>query len=113
MFHNSKLLFRKLERPHYKRSKTIRKGGYNHVRCGECSRLQRLILTKKNHTEERDALQSEFLAHITKQQMYRDIYQAVIKKCTSVKYKRFTLSIIVDASGGNLATFYPRVKIVE
>lgn len=83
------------------------------MRCGECSRLQRLILTKKNHTEERDALQSEFLAHITKQQMYRDIYQAVIKKCTSVKYKRFTLSIIVDASGGNLATFYPRVKIVE
>jgi len=83
------------------------------VRCGECSRLQRLILAKKNHTAERDLLQSEFLAHVTKQQVYRDIYQAVIKKCTLLKNKRFTVSMIVDASGGNGATFYPRVKVVE
>ena len=105
--------YRKSERRQYKRSKTIRKGGYNHVRCGECSRLQRLILLKKLHTAERDTLQSEFLAHVTKQQVYRDIYEAVIKKCTSVKHKKFTLSMIVDASGGNGATFYPRVKVVE
>ena len=83
------------------------------MRCGECSRLQRLILTKRNHSLERDALQSEFLAHVTKQQVYRDIYEAAIKKSTSLKNKRYTVSMIVDASGGNGATFYPRVKVVE
>jgi hypothetical protein len=113
LFFNSKLYSRKSERRQYKRSKSIRKGGYNHVRCGVCSRLQRLILTKKNHTAERDALQSEFLAHVTKQQVYRDIYEAVIKKSTSIAHKKYTISMIVDASGGNLATYYPRYKIVE
>ena len=63
--------YRKSERRNYKRSKTLRKGGYNQVRCGECSRLQRLILSKKSNTNERDDLQSEFLAHVNKQQVYR------------------------------------------
>jgi hypothetical protein len=106
-------LTRKSERRQYKRSKAIRKGGYNHVRCSVCSRLQRLILTKKNHTAERDALQSEFLAHVTKQQVYRDIYEAIIRKSTSISYKKYIMSMIIDAAGGNGATFYPRYRVVE
>jgi len=72
-----------------------------------------LILTKKNHTAERDALQSEFLAHVTKQQVYRDIYEAIIRKSTSISYKKYIMSMIIDAAGGNGATFYPRYRVVE
>jgi hypothetical protein len=72
-----------------------------------------LIITKKNHTAERDALQSEFLAHVTKQQVYRDIYEAVIRKSTSISHKKYIISMIIDAAGGDGATYYPRYKVVE
>ena len=82
------------------------------MKCADCSRLQRLILKKKNHSKERDELQSQFLAHVTKQQVYRDIYEATARKCTSIKHRKYTLSLAQDAIGMG-ATFFPRYRVVE
>ena len=105
------LFTRRSERRNYKRSKTIRKGGYNHVCCGDCSRLRRLIVTNKNNPIERDKFQNEFLAHVEKQQIYRDIYEYVIIKSVSRKHGKYCISMIIDAAGGG--RFYPRFKTME
>ena len=79
--------------------------------CGDCSRLRRLIIANKNNPIERDKLQNEFLAHVEKQQIYRDIYECGIKKSVSRKHGKYCISMILDAAGG--MRFYPRFKTME
>ena len=64
--------------------------------CGDCSRLRRLIIANRDNDFIRDGYQSEFLAHVEKQQVYRDLYERVIRK--SVPFN---------------ATNYPRFRTVE
>ena len=79
--------------------------------CGDCSRLRRLIIANKNNPIERDKLQNEFLAHVEKQQIYRDIYECGIRKSVSRMHGKFCISMILDAAGG--MRFYPRFKTME
>jgi len=57
--------------PNYKKSKTIRPGGWNHVRCDTCDRLQRDIMRCEEESEECRQRQKEFLSHIKKQDCCR------------------------------------------
>ena len=43
----------------------------------------------------------------------RDIYEATIRKSTSVKHRKYVISMIIDAAGGNGATYYPRFRTIE
>ena len=81
--------------------------------CGDCSRLRRLIIANRDNDFIRDGYQSEFLAHVEKQQVYRDIYERVIRKSVSFRYRKYTLSMIIDAAGAFNATNYPRFRTVE
>ena len=57
--------------PNYKKSRTIRPGGWNHVRCDTCDKLQRDIARGEDGSVECVAKQKEFLAHVKKQDVYR------------------------------------------
>jgi hypothetical protein len=57
--------------PNYKKSKTIRPGGWNHVRCDTCDSLQRDIMQCEEGSEECRQKQKEFLSHMTKQDCCR------------------------------------------
>ena len=43
----------------------------------------------------------------------RDTFEAAIRKSTSVKHRKYVISMIIDAAGGNGATFYPRFRTIE
>ena len=62
---------RKRKCPNYKKSKTIRPGGWNHVRCDTCDSLQRDIMRCEENSEECRQKQKEFLSHVTKQDCFR------------------------------------------
>ena len=81
--------------------------------CGDCSRLRRLIVANRDNNVVRDGYQSEFLAHVEKQQVYRDIYERVIRKSVSFRFRKYVLSMIIDAAGAFNATNYPRFTTVE
>ena len=57
--------------PNYKKSKTIRPGGWNHVRCDTCDSLQREIMKCEDGSEECCQKQKEILGHCKTQDCFR------------------------------------------
>ena len=57
--------------PNYKKSKTIRPGGWNHVRCDTSDSLQRDIMRFEEGSEECRHKQKEFLIYVRKQDCCR------------------------------------------
>ena len=99
--------------PNYKKSKTIRPGGWNHIRCDTCDSLRREIMRCEEGTAECISKQQEFLKHMKKQDQCREIYEKKVKKSTCKKYRSSRLSIIVDAAGGAGTKNQPRMVTQE
>jgi hypothetical protein len=59
--------------PNYKRSNTVRPGGWNHIRCDTCDSLQREIVKCEDCSEECCQKQKEFLDHCRKQDFCRSL----------------------------------------
>jgi hypothetical protein len=57
--------------PNFKKSKTIRPGGWNHVKCDTCDSLQRDIMRLEDESEESRQKQKEFMDHLKKQDCCR------------------------------------------
>ena len=99
--------------PNYKKSKTIRPGGWNHIRCDTCDSLRREIMRCEEGTAECISKQQGFLKHMKKQDQCREIYEKKVKKSTCKKYRSSRLSIIVDAAGGAGTKNQPRMVTQE
>jgi hypothetical protein len=99
-------------RQNYKKSVTLAKGGYNHLRCDVCDTLQRKIRGCEDEAA-RVLVQDEFMEHLQKQERYRFVYSRRAVKTTSNMFKDSYISMIVDAAGGCGTTYSPRFTTKE
>lgn len=102
------LCYRKKERPYYKKHRSTRPGGWNHLECKSCNDHKRQILKEPNNEEAK----ASFQAHLDRALGSRKIYWDTRAKAVRNEHKGY-FSIIVDAGGGSGCTHLPRFRNTE
>jgi hypothetical protein len=101
---------RATECKNYRRCRTTRKGGWNHLSCKVCDNLKRLISKAKNE-ESRKKYQARLDKHRRFQEQHRRVYYNTRAK--AIRNSEFDVSMIVDAAGGTGSTHSPRYNTTE
>ena len=101
---------RKKERPQYRKSAKISRGGYDHLVCGMCAELDVTISTAKTD-EERNLARIKLKRHIDHAVAHRQHYRFLRAKATDPANRNRDISMIADAAGGTGSTFHPHVAI--
>lgn len=105
------MICRKNQRQNYRKHRSTREGGWNHLECNMCSSLDRKIKSEKDDGEReklKDTLKyHKKLAGAAKEKYYATRAKAVRNKANG------DISMIIDAGGGSGCSHIPRFQSTE
>jgi hypothetical protein len=110
-FSDIDLLCRKYQRPYYKKHRSTRRAGWNHLECQLCNSYKRDI-RKESDGDKRREIEAEYKDHIDRAMFARKAYYTTRKKAVDNKHHG-DVSMIVDAAGGSGTIFLPRYSTTE
>ena len=119
--------FRKRDRPNFRKHKSTRSSGWDHLECQECAELDREVRRKRadfNHEcseEKRREKELELkyaidrgLEHRSRARASREKYKERRAKAVKPEYvNRGYLSMIIDGAGAQASNYCPRYNTSE
>ena len=102
---------RKQRRPQYKKHRSQRRSGWNHLECSTCNQLRRDI-KKENDNNKLLDLKAEFDAHKRRADFAREVYYVTRQKAKN-NQRKGDISMIIDAAGGTGTTLIPHFCTTE